>query len=77
METVGDFYGPWIRLMLQIGLPLLVLSTPAMFLFERGSLLRQLTVKLALLGWTLALLSMTLYFVSLILQEMFANLTGI
>jgi hypothetical protein len=35
MEAVWNLYGPWLRLMLQIGLPLLVLGTPAMTFFER------------------------------------------
>jgi hypothetical protein len=37
MEEVWTLYGPWLKLMLQIGLPLLVLGTPAMSFFERGS----------------------------------------
>ncbi len=50
MEAVWDLYGPWLRLMMHIGFPLLVLCTSAMFLFERGSLLRRLVGQFALWG---------------------------
>lgn len=76
METAWNFYGPWIRLMLQIGVPLLLLATPAMFLFERGSFPRWLTGKVALFGWTLVLLAMALYLFIRIFQDAFANLIG-
>lgn len=71
-----DFYGPWLRLMLEVGVPLLLLGTLAMFLFERGSFPRWLTGKFALIGWTLTLLSVGLYFIIAILQNMFAGLPG-
>ncbi len=47
--------------MLQIGVPLVLLATPTMFLFERGSFLRWITGKFALMGWTLILLALVLY----------------
>jgi hypothetical protein len=53
VEPVWNLYGPWLRIMLQIGLPLLVLGTPAMFFFERGSTPRWLISKFALWGWAL------------------------
>lgn len=71
-----NLYGPWLRLMLQIGLPLLVLGTPAMFLFERGSTLRWLISKFALGGWALVLLAVALYFIIHILQDAFTSLPG-
>ncbi len=76
MEAVWDFYGPWLRLMLLIGLPLLLLGTPGMFLFERGSSLRRLIGQLALWGWGLVLLAAALYFIIRILQDAFASLPG-
>lgn len=76
VEPVWNLYGPWLRLMLQIGLPLLLLGTPAMFLFERGSTPRWLLSKLALGGWTLVLIAMALYFILQVLQEAFMNLPG-
>ena len=33
VEEVWNLYGPWLQLMLYIGLPLLLLGTPAMFFF--------------------------------------------
>ena len=77
MEAAWELYGPWFRLMLQIGLPLLVLGTPAMFLFERGSTLRRMAGKAALGGWVLVLLSAALYVILLVLQDMFANVPGV
>jgi hypothetical protein len=73
MEEVWDFYGPWLSLMLQVGLPLLVVSTLAMFLFERGSFLRLMTGWFALWGWALVLLSAALYFIILILRHVRQN----
>ena len=64
-------------MMLQVGLPLLVLGTPAMFLFERGSTPRRMTGKVALCGWALVLLSAALYVILLVLQDMFANVPGV
>ena len=74
MEAVWDLYGPWLRLMMQIGLPLLVLCTSAMFLFERGSLLRRLVGQFALWGWSLVLLSVALRLIIRILQYTLATL---
>jgi hypothetical protein len=76
MEVVWDFYGPWLRLLAQIGLPLLLLSTPAMFLFKRGSSLRRMIGKVALLGWALVLLSVMQYSINFILQDMAASMPG-
>ncbi len=76
MEAVWGFYGPWLGLMLQVGLPLLVLGTPAIFLFERGSFLRWMTGQLALWGWDLVRLSAALYFIILLLQDMSAEVPG-
>lgn len=75
-ETVWSFYGPWLRLMLQIGMPLLLLGTRAMFFFERGSTMRRLIGQFALWGWSLVLLCVALYFIIRILQNAFANLPG-
>lgn len=55
--------------MLQIGLPLPVLGTPAMFFFERGSTPRWLISKFALWGWALVLLAVALYVILQILQS--------
>lgn len=62
--------------MLQSGVPLLLLATPTMFLFERGSFLRWITGKAALVGWTLVVLALVLYLFIRIFQNAFANLTG-
>ena len=71
-----SLYGPWLRLMLQIGLPLLLLGTPAMFFFERGSTPRRLIGRVALCGWALVLLAVALYFIIRILQDAFTSLPG-
>lgn len=76
METVSSFYGPWLNLMLWIGLPLLLLGTPALFLFERGSFMRWLTARIALWGWGLVLLSIAVRIIMRILQDAFTNLPG-
>jgi hypothetical protein len=76
VEAVWNLYGPWLKLMLQIGLPLLLLGTPAMFFFERGSTPRRLIGQVALWGWALVLLAVALYFILRILQDAFTNLTG-
>lgn len=76
MEDVWNFYGPWMRQMLQVGVPLLLLATPTMFLFERGSFLRWLSGKVALIGWTLVLLALMLYLLIRIFENAFANMTG-
>ena len=60
MEAVWNLYGPWLKIMLQIGLPLLPLGTPAMFFFERGSTLRRLIGQFALWGWALVFLAVAL-----------------
>lgn len=62
--------------MLQIGLPLLLLGTPAMFFFERGSTLRRLIGQVALWGWALVLLAVALYFIIHILQDAFTSVPG-
>ena len=62
--------------MLQISLPLLLLGTPALFLFERGSSLRRLIGQFALGGWALVLLAVALYFIIGILRNAFASLPG-
>jgi len=74
MEPVWNLFGPWLELMLQIGLPLLMLATPTMFLFERGATPRWLLSKLALLGWALVLLTVALYVIFQVLQEAFMSL---
>lgn len=76
METLWSLYGPWIGLMLQIGVPLLLLATPAMFLFERGSLPRRLTGRVALFGWALTLGAGAFYLIVRIIEDAFANLPG-
>lgn len=76
METVWEFYGPWLRLMLVVGLPLLLLGTPVMFLSEGGSFTRWLTGRFALVGWTLVILSVGLYFIIRVVQDAFTNLPG-
>jgi hypothetical protein len=62
--------------MLQIELPLLVLGTPAMFFFERGSTLRRLVGQVALWGWALVLLAVAVYFIIHILHDAFTTLRG-
>lgn len=74
MEAVWNLYGPWLKLMLQIGLPLLLLGTPAMFFFERGSTLRRLIGQFALWGWALVLLAAAFYLAIGILQDAFTSL---
>lgn len=76
MDTVWNFYGPWMKLMLQIGVPLVLLATPAMFLFERGSLPRRMVGKAAAFGGTLILLAGMLYFLIRIFQSAFESLPG-
>jgi hypothetical protein len=76
MEAVWDFYGPWIRLMLQVGVPLFLLATPAMLLFERGSLPRWVVGRVVLFGWALVLGAAALYLILRIVQNAFANLPG-
>jgi hypothetical protein len=73
VEAVWNLYGPWLKIMLQIGLPLLVLGTPAMFFFERGSTPRWLISKFALWGWVLELLALALYVILRILQDAFTS----
>ncbi len=63
MEAVWNLYVPWLRLMFQICLPLLMLGTPTMYFFERGSTLRRLVGQIALWGWALVLLAVALYFI--------------
>ncbi len=50
VEGVWNFCGPWLELMLEIGLPLLLLGTPAMYFFDRGSILRRPIGQFALWG---------------------------
>jgi hypothetical protein len=76
MEAVRNLYGPWLKLMLQIGLPLLILGTPAMFFFKRGSTLRRLIGQVALWGWALVLLAVALYIIFHVLQNAFTTLPG-
>lgn len=75
MEAVWNFYGPWMRLMLQVGVPLVLLATPTMLLFERGSFLRWISGRAALIGWTLVLLALVLYLFIRIFENAFASLT--
>jgi len=76
LEAVWNLYRPWRGLMLQIDLPLLVLGTPAMFFFERGSTPRWLISTFTLWGWALVLLAVALYFILQILQDAFTTLPG-
>lgn len=73
MEAANDFYGPWLGLMLWIGLPLLLVATPFMFFFERGSVARWLVGRLALFGWASVLLSVALRLIFRVLQDAFAS----
>lgn len=58
-----SLYVPWMRLMLFVGLPLVVLGTLAMFPFERRSVARQLLRQLTLFGWGLVVVSVAFYFI--------------
>ena len=40
MEAANNFYGPWLGLILWIGLLLLLVATPVVFFFERDSFAR-------------------------------------
>lgn len=76
METAQGFYGPWLELMLWVGLPLLVAGTVAMVQFERGSFLRWATGGVALIGWALVLTAGAVYLILQSLQSAFSNLPG-
>ena len=76
METVWSFYGPWLNLMLGVGIPMLLIGTLGIFLFERGRFARWLTGRVALLGWALVLLSIGGRIIIGILQNAFTILTG-
>ena len=76
VEEVWNLYGPWLELMLYIGLPLLLLGTPAMFFLDRGSIPRRLSGQFALWGWALVLLALALYFNIHILHNAFTSLPG-
>jgi multisubunit Na+/H+ antiporter MnhG subunit len=76
VEVVWNLYGPWLKIMLQIGVSLLLLGTLAMFFFERGYTPRRLIGRIALWGWALVLLALALYFIIHILQDAFTSLPG-
>lgn len=76
MDIALDFYGPWLQLLLALGLPLLLIGTPATFLLKRGSPGRWLMGRIALLGWALAISSVALRVILGVLQDAFAGLPG-
>ncbi len=61
MDAAWEFYGPWLALMLWVGIPLLVVGTAAMLSVERGSFSRWVAGRVALLGWALVLLAVAGY----------------
>ena len=73
---VWAFYGPWLQLMLWVGLPLLLFGTPSTFLFARGSFWRWLVSRFALGGWALVLLSVALYYILRIFQDAASKFPG-
>lgn len=76
MEAAWEFFGPWLSLMLWVGLPLLVVGMVATLLFERGSFLRWAIGRAALVGWALALLAVAGYLILGVLGAAFSNLPG-
>ena len=76
MEAAWEFYGLWLGLMLWVGLTLLLVGTPSLFLFGRGSFSRWAMGRVALLGWALVLLAVAGNLMLPVLGSAFSNLPG-
>ncbi len=73
MEYVWSLYGPWVRLVLQIGILLVLLATPATFLFEKDSLPRLVLKRVAAFGATLVLLGVAFFLIISALERAFSS----
>jgi hypothetical protein len=76
MNAARGLYKPRLSLMLWVGGPLLILGTVAKLLSERGPFLKWAVDRVALLGWTLALLAAAGNLVLGILEGAFSTLPG-
>lgn len=76
METAWEFYGPWLTLAAWAGVPLLLVGTVTVLLFERGSFSRWAAGRVTLIGWALVLVAVAGYGLLRVLESAFSNLPG-